>query len=102
MKALFWGALLALVIGCGNSRGRGGDSDRGSSRDDDQDDSRGDSGSGSSHGSGPSADDCYYYGYLDCEDLYEPDPGYWSCGSSDYWEGYCDCEYDYADWYYCE
>ena len=56
---------------------------------------------GEKAGDGPTADDCYNAGWLDCEDEYLPDAAGYGCGSA-YDDGYCDCEaYWYGAYYYC-
>lgn len=48
---------------------------------------------------------CYDAGYADCYYYYEPDADWWGCSSNaeynDYWDGYCACEFDFYDTYYC-
>jgi len=95
---LFLSSTVGLAaIACGDEPQRPTDSDRETGDDDDDDDD--DQGNNSSQ-----ADECYNNGWWDCEDYWEPDPGYWGCSGSysdDYWDGYCDCEWYYNDWYYC-
>lgn len=100
--------LLPLLVACGGKDQRGS----GGGRNND-DEGGGGSGGGRDEsqvgdgrdGGTTSGYTCYDAGYADCYYHFEPDASWWDCGGNadenDYWDGYCDCEYDFGDTYYC-